>query len=222
MNLEKSREYFDPANVPERIHVVGCGSVGATIAEQLVRSGLTKLTLWDFDTVEPKNLANQIYRQKDVYQPKTEALKDILCEINPEAKDDIVLKGKWEGQQINGYVFLAVDNIETRKAIVKKIYNNLNVKAVFDVRTRLEDAQHYAADWSDLKMKKIFLDSMEFTHEEAEAETPMSACHTVLSVVPTIRVVCGLAVANFMNFVRGEGLKKLILVDAYKFVLDAF
>lgn len=222
MNLEKSLEYFNPDKVPERIHIIGCGSVGATIAEELVRSGLTKITLWDFDLVEPKNLANQIFRQKDVNNPKTECLKDILMEINPEIETELQLKGKWEGQKLAGYIFLCVDSIETRREIVEKVYNNMMVKAVFDVRTRLEDAQHYAADWSDLKMKKTLLDSMQFTHEEAAEETPMSACHTVLSVVPTIRIICGLAVANFMNFIRGKGIKKLILVDAFNFVLDAF
>ena len=63
---------------------------------------------------------------------------------------------------------------------------------------------------------------MEFSHEEAEEETPMSACNVTLSVAPTIRMICALGIANFVNFVKGEKLKKFIQIDAFKFVLDAF
>lgn len=60
IDLSKSYEYFQPEKVDCRIHIVGCGSVGATVAELLVRLGLTNIALWDMDTVSPHNLANQI------------------------------------------------------------------------------------------------------------------------------------------------------------------
>ena len=66
IDLSKSYEYFQPEKVGCRIHIVGCGSVGATIAELLVRLGLTNIALWDMDTVSPHNLANQIFRQQDI------------------------------------------------------------------------------------------------------------------------------------------------------------
>ena len=83
MDLSKSYEYFQPEKVDSRIHIVGCGSVGATIAENLIRLGLTNITLWDMDVVSPHNLANQIFRQQDIGRPKVEALYDILFELNP-------------------------------------------------------------------------------------------------------------------------------------------
>lgn len=89
MDLSKSYEYFQPEKVEARINIVGCGSVGATLAENLVRLGITNLALWDMDVVNPHNLANQIFRQQDIGRPKVEALADILFEINPEIKDDL-------------------------------------------------------------------------------------------------------------------------------------
>ena len=223
MDLSKSYEYFQPEKIDARIHIIGCGSVGSTVAENLARSGVSKMTLWDFDVVEPKNLANQMFRQKDVGQRKVDALLDILRAINPDIVDDVKLQPDgWKGQQLNGYVFLCVDNIELRKQIVEMHMNNPYVKAMFDFRTRLEDAQHYAADWSNYKMKKDFLNSMNFSHDEAKEETPVSACNVTLSVCPTVRVICALGVANFMNFWNGKGLKKLILADSFNFSLDAF
>lgn len=223
MNLSKSYEYFQPDKNDSRIHIIGCGSVGSTVAENLVRCGITKITLWDFDTVEAHNIANQMFRDADIGKPKVEALADILREINPDIVKDLVLKGDgWKDEILSGYIFLCVDNIDLRREIVKAHYSSPFVKAVFDFRTRLEDAQHYAADWSDAIMKKDLLNSMNFSHDEAKAETPVSACNVELGVCPTVRIICAYGVANFMNFWNGKPLKKLILADAYNFMLDAF
>lgn len=223
MDLSKSYEYFQPEKDEARVHIVGCGSVGSTVAENLARSGVTKFTLWDFDIVEPHNIVNQMFKASDVGKPKVEALKEIILEINPDAEPDIELKPKgWQGKMMSGYIFLCVDNIELRRKIVEMHMSSVYVKAVFDFRTRLEDAQHYAADWSNEKMKTDLLNSMAFSHEEAKEETPVSACNVTLGVCPTVRIICAYGVANYMNFVRGKGLKKLILADAFNFVLDAF
>lgn len=221
IDLNKSYEYFHPEAVDARIHIIGCGSVGATLAELLVRLGLTKFTLYDFDKVEPHNLANQIFRQQDIGHLKVEALRDILMDVNPDV--DLTLQDKgWDGQQLNGYVFLCVDNIELRRKIVEQHMDHPYVKMMMDFRTLLESAQHYAADWTDYKMKKNFLNSMNFSHDEAKEETPVSACGITLGVAPTVRAICDLGVANFVNFINGKGLKKMINFDVFNFVLDAF
>ena len=223
IDLSKSYEFFQPEKEDARINIVGCGSVGSTIAVLLARAGVTKMTLWDFDMVEPHNLANQIFRQCDVGKLKTEALADILAEINPDIRDDLQLKSDgWSGQQLSGYVFLCVDSIELRREIVEKFFDSPYIRAMFDFRTRLTDAQHYAADWSDYKKKKNFLSTMEFSHEEAAEETPVSACNVTLSVAPTVWIICSAGVANFMNFWNGQPIKNMILADAYSFSLDAF
>ena len=181
------------------------------------------IALWDMDTVSPHNLANQIFRQQDIGRSKVEALADILFDINPDVKDSLKLyKDGWNGQQMSGYVFLCVDNIELRKQIVEKHFDNPYVKAMFDFRTLLEAGQHYAADWSDYKMKKDFLNSMNFTHDEAAEETPVSACGITLGVVTTVRAICALGVSNFVKYIRGKGLNKLIICDAFQPLLDAF
>ena len=223
MDLSKSYEYFKPEKNRSRIHIIGCGSVGSTIAENLARCGVVNMTLWDFDEVESKNLANQMFREADIHKPKVEALAELLSEINPDITATLKLEPEgWSGQKLSGYVFLAVDNIEVRRQIVESHMGNMYIEAMFDFRTRLEDAQHYAADWSDEKMKTDLLASMDFTHEEAQEETPVSACNVELGVCPTVRLICAYGVANFMNFWNGKPLKKLIIADAFNFVLDAF
>ena len=66
------------------------------------------------------------------------------------------------------------------------------------------------------------LKSMNFSHEEAMLETPVSACNITLSVCPTVRMIVALGVANFVNFIRGKQLKKTVFIDAFDFNIDAF
>lgn len=223
MNLVKSQDYFNPVNVA-RCHVIGCGSVGSTVAELLVRLGLTKISLYDFDTVSAHNLANQMFINEDIGQPKVTALAKMLEAINPDVKNDMKLFGEgWNSKiKLNGYVFLCVDNIDLRREIVTLNKPNMAIKAVFDFRTRLESAQHYAAKWDNAGMVKNLIDSMDFTHEEAQEATPLTACHVEMGVAPTVRIICSYGVANFMNFVRTGKLKKLILSDAFHFDVEAY
>ena len=219
MNLSKSFEFFDPDKIKDRIHIIGCGSVGSTVAELLARFGLTKISLYDFDIVEAHNIVNQMFTYKHIGMPKVEAVKDILTEINPEIDVKLYPKG-WTDQPLEGYVFLAVDNIEIRKKIVKENLYNDFIKAIFDFRTGLTEAEHFAADWSDFKSRKDFLNTMNFTNEDAKKNVPMSACNVALCVAPTVRMVCNVGVANFINFAKGEHLYKLIPVDAFKFTVE--
>ena len=223
MDLSKCYDFFQPDAVEGKIHIIGCGSVGSTLAELLVRNGVTNLTLWDFDHVESHNISNQMFRHGDIGKLKVEALRDLLVEINPEAEGDIEIQpAGWKGKMLSGYLFLCVDNIDLRRTIVERHMDSPYVKAVFDFRTLLESAQHYAADWENYKQKQNLLKSMQFSHDEAKEETPVSACGVTLGVVTTVRTICELGVNNFINFVKGNGLKTFVQFDGFHFLMDAF
>lgn len=224
MNLVKSQEYFDPTKVDGRCHIIGCGSVGSTVAELLVRAGVKNISLYDFDTVSAHNIANQMFMDADIGRLKVDAVRDMLVAINPEVKNflQIYKEGYVENTKLTGYVFLCVDNIDLRREIVKKNRFNPLIKCVFDFRTRLEDAQHYAADWKSPKMIENLLDSMDFTHDEAKAASPVTACNVEMGIAPTVRIICSYGVANFMNFVRKKELKKIILANAFNFDVESY
>lgn len=221
MVLTKSIEYFDPVNVKGKCHIIGCGSVGSTVAALLARLGVTKFVLYDFDRVEAHNLANQMFIHKDIKTEKVDAVKRIIADINPDAEPTIeICREGYNDQKLNGYVFLCVDNIDLRREICQKHRMNRMIKAVFDFRTRLEDAQHYAANWADMKQVDNLIKTMDFSHDEAHAATPVTACGTELGVAPTVWVVCSLGVCNFMNFVRGLPLKNIVVCNP--FAMDIF
>ena len=65
------------------VAVAGCGGLGSNAAVSLVRAGVGKLILVDFDVVEASNLNRQHFFQEDIGRPKTEALSRYLRAINP-------------------------------------------------------------------------------------------------------------------------------------------
>ena len=79
MNLSKSLEFFDPLNqINAPIHIIGIGAMGSRVAELLARLGVQQLHIWDMDTVEDKNIANQAYFHRHIGMQKTDALEDLL------------------------------------------------------------------------------------------------------------------------------------------------
>ncbi|WP_353893917.1 sulfur carrier protein ThiS adenylyltransferase ThiF [Proteinivorax hydrogeniformans] len=66
-----------------KIGIAGLGGLGSNIALSLARTGVGKLLLVDFDVVEPSNLNRQHYFVKHIGMYKTDALRDILTQINP-------------------------------------------------------------------------------------------------------------------------------------------
>ena len=222
MDINKFYEFFQPGKHKERIHIIGCGAVGSTIAELLVRMGLTKFTLYDEDIVEAHNIANQMFRDTDILKPKVDALEDIMKEINPDV--EIKKCGFYKDQILNGYVFMAVDKVSVRREIVENNMGNASIKAVFDARIRLTDAQAYAARWDNQTEKINLLKSLNFTDEEADAETPVSACNMTLSVAPTVRLICNYVVSNFINMLNDDenNFKRMILIDAFTFNVNVF
>lgn len=65
------------------VFLAGLG-LGSVIAEALVRIGVTRLILVDFDHVEPSNLNRQNFTAADCGRAKTEALRDRLLAIDPD------------------------------------------------------------------------------------------------------------------------------------------
>ena len=219
MNLAKSFEFFDPNTLNEQVHIIGCGSVGSTVAELIARFGITNISLYDFDIVEEHNLVNQMFDRDDLYKDKVQAVKRHLLAINPDINLTLFEEG-YQNQRLSGHVFLCVDNIDLRRDIVTKNKFNNTIKAFYDFRTGLTDCQHYAADWSRMEDKTMLLNTMDFSHEEAQRNVPMSACHVALCVAPTIRLVANIGVCNFINFVKGEGLKRGMVGDAFSFMIE--
>ena len=219
MDLNKSLEFFDPNKVQGKCHIIGCGSIGSNVAELLVRYGIEDIVLYDFDIVEKHNIANQIYTEQDVGKPKVHALRDYLKAINGDLKP--IIAGEYKNELLTDYVFMCVDSVEVRNQIVNNNYNNPMIKAIFDFRTTLLEGQCYYADWTNRKHKESLKNSLNFTHEEALENTPVSACGFELSVAPVVKMTSIMGVANFTNLINERKAKTLILCQPYSYFMEA-
>jgi molybdopterin/thiamine biosynthesis adenylyltransferase len=219
MNNSKFMEFFDAKTLlrESRVTIVGAGSVGSAVAYALARTGVTRFEIFDDDIVEDKNIANQMYTRLDVGKPKVEALSGILSDINDEIADESRFRNeRWSGQRFSGgHVFLCVDTIETRRDICEVLKKNPYVRSVSDFRTGLTDGQYRFATLSNNDECKALVESMDFTHEEAMAETPVSACGVTLGVFGTVQMLAALGTSNFINYLKGNEYKKLILCDTF-------
>ena len=65
------------------VGIAGVGGLGSSIAVALARCGIGRLTIADFDLVEPSNLNRQQYFVDQIGLPKVLALRENLARINP-------------------------------------------------------------------------------------------------------------------------------------------
>jgi sulfur carrier protein ThiS adenylyltransferase len=97
-NLEKK---LGPANLAKvraaRIGIAGAGGLGSNCALSLVRSGFRRLTIVDFDVIDPSNLDRQFYFQDQVGMRKVDALRSNLVRIVPSLELRMVEKKIGEG-----------------------------------------------------------------------------------------------------------------------------
>lgn len=72
------------------VAVMGLGGLGSSVAVALIRIGVGKLLLADYDVVELSNLNRQYYFLDQLGLPKTEALRQNLTRINPYLCIDLI------------------------------------------------------------------------------------------------------------------------------------
>ncbi len=68
------------------VGIVGVGGLGCVSSEMAVRSGIGKVSLFDFDTVEMVNLNRSMFKEAHLGRYKVEIARQILNEINPDVE----------------------------------------------------------------------------------------------------------------------------------------
>ncbi|MHA0048357.1 ThiF family adenylyltransferase [Deinococcus sp. PEB2-67] len=74
----------------QKVAIIGLGSVGSSVAELLLRSGIHRLVLIDGDVMLPGNLERHTLDWRDVGAHKAEAVKRRLLHIAPRADIEII------------------------------------------------------------------------------------------------------------------------------------
>lgn len=149
---------FDPSKHKEKkIWVIGTGWVGSAALICLTKMGLHCKTC-DFDTVGIENTSSQMFWEKDIGRPKTEAIADIcklLCDMDIEYKTDKYDKEYFSDCDI---LVMAVDDNKIRKQIVDEasdeqfIIDAWQVKSMFNLYSFFKWQK--PEDWDELNKEE--------------------------------------------------------------------
>lgn len=127
-------DIIDPKLLNFPIRIIGAGGIGSWTTLALAKMGCSKLAVQDFDKVDITNTGSQFYSKDDIGNDKVITLKDIIDETCDE--DINTLPFKWEPKQkiTEPVVILALDSLETRKALWQELKKNPKVNLVIDGR----------------------------------------------------------------------------------------
>lgn len=110
------------------ITVFGIGGVGSVAAETLVRSGLGKIILVDYDKVELSNINRQIPAlESTVGKYKTEILQERFLDINPELQIEVYSQRATKDNfskfaKTSDFVVDAIDSLTDKAELIEYLY----------------------------------------------------------------------------------------------------
>lgn len=96
------------------VTIGGAGGIGSWLALFLSRAGI-KSTIYDFDTVENRNLGGQLYRKNSVGKTKVSALAEVVRDFTDNAHMNTENKVLDLSTPVSAQCFSAFDNMKARK-----------------------------------------------------------------------------------------------------------
>ena len=118
MDLSRQSNIF-PQKIIEALDVLilGVGGTGSNIAYNLASTGVTKIMVYDHDTVSEENIAPQFYGEYQIGKPKVEALANNIYDFI--GLDIGWVNKKYEGQQHSNanLIISAVDGMARKRAM---------------------------------------------------------------------------------------------------------
>ena len=202
MDISRSVEVFNPSILDKDIHIIGVGATGSFVLQTLVRFGVKKIHIWDFDKYEIHNVNNQAITQDCCEKQKVLAQVELCKQINPEA-EIIAHDQKVEPKDIenmSGYVFLLVDSMKCRKELFEAIKANDKIEWYWESRLGSDQGRVYC-----LPITKDFdYSKYETMHFYSDEDAEVSACGTSITIVSIVLAVTALMVNQFIKIVMDE------------------
>jgi len=117
------------------VGIAGIGGLGSNAAVALVRAGIGRLVLVDFDKVEESNLDRQYYFLNQIGKSKVEAINENIKKIDPNVKVEIYnfkleIGSMYQLFKDVDVVIEALDNATTKTEFIEEILSKLPEKPV--------------------------------------------------------------------------------------------
>ena len=106
----------------KHILICGVGGVGSFVAEALARSGVGKITLVDFDKIDPSNLNRQLMTNKsNIGEIKVDELKNHLEDISDSKiyVKNVFIDENFKLDKKYDYVIDCIDSLNSKYYLVK-------------------------------------------------------------------------------------------------------
>ena len=142
------------------VTVFGVGGVGSFAAEALVRSGVGRVILVDYDRICVTNVNRQLHAMKGTLgKPKAEVMAERLRLINPDAV--IEARGEFYGAETSARLLVpepdvvidAIDNIAAKMHLIATcVREKLRCVSAMGAAARLDPTQVRVADLSETKV----------------------------------------------------------------------
>ena len=124
--LIRQRELVPEEKLNETsVSIIGVGAIGRQVAIQLACMGVRRLQLIDFDTVDETNVTTQGYLFRQIGQPKVEALRESIHEIDNKISVEPIHDRFRSKYTISEALFCCVDSISARAAIWRSIQKRI-------------------------------------------------------------------------------------------------
>ncbi len=210
IDVSRHRELFNPENFNIPINIIGVGATGSWLALGLAKLGLSNITVWDFDSIEEHNIANQAYNVGSVGQKKVAALANMIIEATGTSIN--IHPVKFINQRLSGIVFLMVDTMKTRKEIWDNcIKMKPAVKLLVEPRMGLDIGRVYNVNPCNLNHIKEYENTY---YDDDVAE--VSACGNSMTVISTSLGIASWCIRQLINYSNDVDLDNEILID-FKF-----
>jgi glycine/D-amino acid oxidase-like deaminating enzyme len=194
LNFSHSTKIFDP-RLAKPVTLLGAGSVGSHVAMFLAKKGVSRLTVYDHDSIESHNVPASEYWQRDIGRYKVEALREMLREAAC-VEIDARRAPFTGGEPLERVVVACVDTMKARKAIWERLRSKrAQCDLYIDTRISKELVEVYAVHPDDPEDAAFYEHFIGYTDEEANLD--MCGAHGIKYVAAT---AARAAVANLTSF----------------------
>jgi hypothetical protein len=209
LNIMRHVSVFNPNEHMYPIHIIGAGATGSRVFAALVELGYTSINVYDPDTVEEHNLANQIYLHRHIGMPKVQACRDwFALKLGIDNVDDVpgkffdirVTQEYAKNHLCNGIVFLLTDDMASRRSIMAGLIGRHETSPLLVIETRMASTHGniFCVDpFDELSVKRWQTTLVDDTDED---NIELSPCGTTLSVGTTASLIANYAVWQMMHF----------------------
>ncbi len=194
--------------------ILGIGGVGGYAIEVLVRSGVEKMTIVDYDRIDISNINRQIIAlSNNINSTKVDAWKKRILAINPNAKVNIINE-KVSHNNIEllfndkyDYIIDACDTISVKKRLIKECKErNINLITICGMGKKINPALVKICDLKDTSYDPLARELRKYVKKECikgkipcvfSSEKPISSNNETVASMAMVPSVAGVLAAYY-------------------------